>query len=323
MEAEVEALDQAADEIRIMSGGFDAKSAGVWRSALDRSISSLESVPDYSAEFGFHVMTFKKEHPVFIGSHLGEAIEEPMGILATNYRLQKAKTRPRNRRHPGSWNRWNNNSNGSAMAAYQTDDICFEFRESRKCSRGDRCFAKHESRTGNACTNSEYMYLETGVCNDFKQCKSVHIWDTKKFGTKKAFLEKQQNRTLKATVGHYPAMVMRRVPDATKDSDGGFDDEQPMETETHISLCDGMGCGAMTMEEAGIGSWRFARASREPQALEGAAVGPVALEEVDQLVAAHAANARTYPEKGRTLKGRQHVPCRASNRADTMSNFIL
>ena len=42
LEAEVEALDQAADEIRIMTGGFDAEAAGVWRSALDRLISSLE-----------------------------------------------------------------------------------------------------------------------------------------------------------------------------------------------------------------------------------------------------------------------------------------
>ena len=31
LEAEVEALDQAVDEIRIMTGGFDAEAAGVWR----------------------------------------------------------------------------------------------------------------------------------------------------------------------------------------------------------------------------------------------------------------------------------------------------
>ena len=65
LEAEVGALDQAADEIRIMSGGFDAEAAGVWRSALDRLISTLESAPEYFAEFGFHVMTFKKDHPTF------------------------------------------------------------------------------------------------------------------------------------------------------------------------------------------------------------------------------------------------------------------
>ena len=249
LEAEVEALDHAADEIRIMTGGFDAEAAGVWRSALDRLISSLESSTEYFAEFGFHIMTFKKEHPIFTGGQLREAIDEPMGILATNYRLQKTETRQRGRRHPGSWNRWNKN-NGSAMAAYQTDDMCFEFRESGKCSRGDKCFAKHDGRTGNACTNSEY--LKTGVCSEFKQCKNVHIWDTKKFGTKEAFLEKQQNKMLKAAVGHYPAMVMRRVPDTRKESDDGSCDEQPVEIGKHISLCDGMACGAMAMEDVGI-----------------------------------------------------------------------
>jgi hypothetical protein len=124
------------------------------------------------------------------------------------------------------------------MAAYQIDDMRFEFRESGKCSRGDKCFAKHEGRTGNACTNSEH--LKTGMCSEFKQCKSAHIWDTKKFGTKEAFLEKQQNKMLKAAVGHYPAMMMRRVPDTGKESDDDFDDEQPVEIGKHISLCDGM-----------------------------------------------------------------------------------
>jgi hypothetical protein len=83
LEVEVEALDQAADEIRIMTGGFDAEAAGVWRSALDRLISSLESSTEYFAEFGFHVMTFKKEHPIFTGNQLREAIDEPMGVPAT------------------------------------------------------------------------------------------------------------------------------------------------------------------------------------------------------------------------------------------------
>ena len=193
-----------------MTGGFDAEASGIWRSALDRLISSLETQTDYFAEFGFHIMTFKKQHPVFTGRQLREAIEEPMGVLATNYRSQATETK-RERRHPGSWNRWNN-SNGTAMAAYQTDDMCFEFRETGKCSRGDKCFAKHEGRTGNACTNSEYV--KTGVCSDLKQCKSVHIWDTKKFGSKEAFLEKQKNNMVKAAVRHSPAMMMRKAQDS-------------------------------------------------------------------------------------------------------------
>ena len=86
-------------------------------------------------------------------------------------------------------------------------------------------YGKHEGRTGNACTNSEY--LKTGVCSEFKQ-------DTKKFGTKEAFLEKQRNKMLKAAVGHYPAMMMRRVPDTEKESDDDFDDEQPVEIGKHV-----------------------------------------------------------------------------------------
>ena len=73
LEAEVEALDQAADEIRIMSRGLDAKTAGVWTSALDKLISGLVSAPEYFAEFGFHVMTFKMDHPTFSGIQLREA----------------------------------------------------------------------------------------------------------------------------------------------------------------------------------------------------------------------------------------------------------
>ena len=94
LEDEVEALDQAAYEIRVMSGGLDAEAAGVWRSALDRLISGLESAPEYFAEFGFHVMTFKKDHPTFSGIQLREAIEEPMSILATNYRMREAESKP-------------------------------------------------------------------------------------------------------------------------------------------------------------------------------------------------------------------------------------
>ena len=94
--------------------------------------------------------------------------------------------------------------------------------------------------------------MKTGVCSEFKQRRNVHIWDTKKFGTKEAFLEKQQNKMLKVAVGHYPAMMMRRVPDTGKDSDDDFDDEQPVEIGKHISMCDGMACGAMAMEEVRI-----------------------------------------------------------------------
>ena len=128
LEAEVEALDEAADEIRIMSGGFDVEAAGIWSSALDRLMSSLESAPEYFSESGFHIMTFKKDSPVFTRSQLREAVEKPMGVLATNYHSEKTETRQRDRRHPGSWDRWDN-SNGSALAAYQTDDMCFESRE--------------------------------------------------------------------------------------------------------------------------------------------------------------------------------------------------
>ena len=80
----------------------------------------------------------------------------------------------------------------------------------------------------------------------------MHIWDTKKFGTKEAFLERQQKKVLKVAVGHKPAMMMRRVPDTEKESDDDFDDEQPVEIGKHVSLCDGVGCGAMAMEDVGI-----------------------------------------------------------------------
>ena len=88
------ALDQAEDENIIVSGGFDAEAAGVWRSTLDRLISNLDSAPEYFAEFGFHLMIFKKGHPMFFGIQLREAIEEPMAILATNYRMHETEAKP-------------------------------------------------------------------------------------------------------------------------------------------------------------------------------------------------------------------------------------
>ena len=39
-------------------------------------------------------MTFKKDHPTFSGIQLREAIEEPMSILATNYRMRDAEANP-------------------------------------------------------------------------------------------------------------------------------------------------------------------------------------------------------------------------------------
>ena len=39
-------------------------------------------------------MTFKKDHPTDSGIQLREAIEEPMVILATNYRTQETEAKP-------------------------------------------------------------------------------------------------------------------------------------------------------------------------------------------------------------------------------------
>ena len=57
---------------------------------------------------------------------------------------------------------------------------------------------------------------------------------------------------LKAAVGHYPTMMMRRVPDTEKGSHDDFADEQPVEIGNHVSLCDGVGCGAMAMEDVSV-----------------------------------------------------------------------
>ena len=39
-------------------------------------------------------MTFKKDHPTFSGIQLREAIEEPMAILATDYRMHETEAKP-------------------------------------------------------------------------------------------------------------------------------------------------------------------------------------------------------------------------------------
>ena len=120
------------------------------------------------------------------------------------------------------------------MGAYQdnkVDGICFEFRETGKCARGDKCFAQHADRTGDACTDSEY--IKTGVCSEYTNCKSVHIWDTSKHGAKEAFLNKEKNFKLKAAVKYFPAMMMRKASDSDS---SGYDEEPPMEIGKHVSL---------------------------------------------------------------------------------------
>ena len=46
---------------------------------------------------------------------------------------------------------------------------------------------------------------------------------------------------------YFPTMMMRKAPDSDS---SGYDEEPPMEIGKHVSLCDGMGCGAMAMEAA-------------------------------------------------------------------------
>ena len=57
-------------------------------------VGGLESAPEHFAEFEFHVMTFEKDHPMFSGIQLREAIEEPMATLETNYRMHVTEAKP-------------------------------------------------------------------------------------------------------------------------------------------------------------------------------------------------------------------------------------
>ena len=58
LEGELEALDNAVQQLSILSGGIDGEAGGIWRSALDRLISDLETNPAHFAEFGHHVVDF-------------------------------------------------------------------------------------------------------------------------------------------------------------------------------------------------------------------------------------------------------------------------
>lgn len=86
LEGELEALDKAVQQISIMSGGIDGEAGGIWRSALDRLISDLETNPAYFAEFGYHVMDFKKDNEFYTAQELLDAVTGPASVLATNYR---------------------------------------------------------------------------------------------------------------------------------------------------------------------------------------------------------------------------------------------
>ena len=86
LEGELAHLDKAVLQIQIMSGNIDGEAGGIWRSALDRLISDLETNPKYFVEFGYHVMNFKKDNESYTAQELREAVTEPASVLATNYR---------------------------------------------------------------------------------------------------------------------------------------------------------------------------------------------------------------------------------------------
>ena len=79
LEGELEALDKAVQQISIMSGGIDGETG-------DRLISDLETNPAYFAEFGYHVMDFKKDNEFYTAQELLDAVTGPASVLATNYR---------------------------------------------------------------------------------------------------------------------------------------------------------------------------------------------------------------------------------------------
>ena len=148
LESELLALQKAVQHINIMCGGIDGEAGGIWRSALDRLISKLETNPEYFVEFGYHVMQFKKGNEKYTAQELQEAIADPASVLATNYRsntTNEYRTRGGNPR----WGRSNNQN--PAMGFAPIDNICFEYRETGKCSR-TKCSAQHEGRSGDATT---------------------------------------------------------------------------------------------------------------------------------------------------------------------------
>ena len=69
-------------------------------------------------------------------------------------------------------------SNGETS---KTRGICHQFRDTGRCTRGEKCHFEHKAGTM-PCTNQ--AYLETGCCSDHLACPCIHKFDESKHGKK-------------------------------------------------------------------------------------------------------------------------------------------
>ena len=119
-------------------------------------------------------------------AHLGGEDENPRGSgpLDSSTRTARIPLAPKNRK-PGRGKEGTKEE--KVMELSRPRGICHQFRDTRKCTRGDRCHFEHKPGTV-PCTNA--AYLDTGCCSDHLACPCVHKFDESKHGPKHQAIQK-------------------------------------------------------------------------------------------------------------------------------------
>jgi len=159
----------------------DAAANGLMIVTMSKMISKLETDPARVSDLATPICWTRMSHPDDAQALLDAIYKCALNIQSKV--VSDAANNPRGMSRPGQ-NRLSNGAHSNA-AVPKRETICFSYRETNKCSGGDKCHFKHTGRTGNRCEDKQY--LETGMCSKFRDCLQCHPWDVGKFGAPEAF----------------------------------------------------------------------------------------------------------------------------------------
>ena len=159
----------------------DTAANGLMIVTMSKMISKLETDPARVSDLATPICWTRMSHP-----DNAQALLDAIYKCALNIQSKVVSEAASNTRGFGRPGQGRNLGGAHSNAATpKRETICFSYRETNKCSGGDKCHFKHNGRTGNRC--SDKQYLESGMCSKFRDCLHCHPWDSGKFGPPEAF----------------------------------------------------------------------------------------------------------------------------------------
>jgi hypothetical protein len=183
-----------------MGGNHDPVFAGLIEQALDTLVSSLMQEPTLLKMLTVPYATAQST----CGTDVYELIRVLEKCALEMLTLQGSESKNTSR-GPPRWSKGGKHPAGPTAAALMDMSavLCFMYREVGKCPRHDdgKCDFMHTGRTGQLCKDKGY--LDTGVCDNYRDCKNCHPWDTAKHG-------KVEDRKLVAGAGKGSERIQKR-----------------------------------------------------------------------------------------------------------------